>query len=210
MTWWLIVLIVLAVLFLLGQIRLGADIRYEAGQLSVAVIAGPVRIPVLPGKERPDKPKKEKQKKQRPEKRRKKKPEAQPEEKPGTLTRILDLLPVVGEAAGALRRKILIRSLKVKIIWAAADAAGAAIGFGRIHGLLGMIWPILDHNFRVKDHDFQVDVDYESHRPEVSFDIALTLTVGQALAFAVHYGAKALSRWSRSGRRSPERQEVKS
>ena len=133
---------------------------------------------------------------------------AQEPERPGTLSRMMKLLPVMAEAAGALRRKILIRHLNLKVIWGAPDAAAAAIGFGRAYALLGMIWPIFDHNFHVRQHDFQVEVDYEADRPEVAVDLALTMTVGQAVAFVLHYGGKTLVTWSRSGKRSQQRQEA--
>lgn len=209
MSWWLIVLIILSALFLIGQLRIGARIRYDTTGLAVTVIAGPARIRVLPAKEEPDKTEqeREKEKKKRAVKERRKVSE-KAEGKPGTLARIMDLLPVLAQAAGALRRKILIHYLNLKVIWGASDAAGAAIGFGRAHAIIGMIWPIFDHNFRVRRHAFQVDVDYEAHRPEVAVDLALTMTVGQALAFVLRYGGKALMRWSRSGQRSQRRQEA--
>ena len=43
-------------------------------------------------------------------------------------------------------------------------------------------------------------MDYEAHRPEVAVDLALTMTLGQILAFALRYGGKALIRWTRSAR----------
>lgn len=206
---WLIVLTVLLVLFLIGRLRLGARIRYGPAGLAVTVIAGPARIRVLPTKERPEKAgrKKEKRAERRREKDLQKAAQREPEGQ-GTLARVMDLLPVLGQAAGALRRKILIHHLDLKVIWAAPDAAAAAIGFGRAHALIGMIWPVFDHNFHVRRHDFQVEADYEARRPEVDLDLALTITVGQALALALRYGGRALMTWSRSGRRSQTRQEA--
>ena len=207
MSWWLIPLIVLLVLLLIGRLRMGARIRYGPPGLAVTVIAGPARIRVLPAKEKPAQAERKKKREKKPKPDRRKAAGGEPEG-PGTLARVMDLLPVLGQAAGALRRKILIHHLDLKVIWAAPDAAAAAIGFGRAHALIGMIWPVFDHNFRVKRHDFQVEVDYEAHRPEVDLDLALTITVGQALALALRYGGRALMTWSRSGRRSQRRQEA--
>ena len=205
MKWWVILLLALLALYLIGRLRLGARVKYDAAGLAVTVLAGPARIRIWPARERAEKtsnqPKRTKKKKPSPER---------PGGGPGTLERVLNLLPVVGEAAGALRRKILIHHLDLKVVWGASSAAAAAIGYGRAYAALGMIWPIFEHNFRVKRHQFQVDVDYEAHRPEAAVDLKLTMTLGQALAFALRYGGKALIRWSRSGRERPSqrRQEA--
>lgn len=209
MSWWLIALIILLALFLIGRLRVGARIRYSPVGLILAVIVGPARFRVFPVKEKPKKAGMKREK--RSERRREKDLQnvaARKPERPGTLSRVMKLLPVMAEAAGALRRKILIHHLNLKVIWGAPDAAAAAIGFGRAYALLGMIWPIFDHNFHVRQHDFQVEVDYEADRPEVAVDLALTMTVGQAVAFVLHYGGKTLVTWSRSGKRSQQRQEA--
>lgn len=203
MSGWLVLLLILLALLLVGQIRVGAWIGYDAAGLVVRAIVGPARIQVLPAKDKGTKP--DKRRKQR---RKSVRAAEQKKKRPGSLARLLDLLPVLAEAAGALRRKILIHHLELSVVWGAPDAAGAAIGFGRAHGVIGMIWPLFDHNFRVKRHRFQVDVDYEVSRPEVRVELELTLTVGQALAFVLRYGGKALARWSRSGRRAQQRQEA--
>lgn len=208
---WIILLVILAVLFLLSLLKLGGMVRYSPEGLTVKVIAGPLRIGILPAKpqKEPKKPKKEKPPKEKKDKG-KKPPEEEkpPEEKPGTVGRLLKLLPTVAEAAGALKRKICIDRLYLAVVWGAEDAAAAALGYGRANALLGMIWPLLDNNFKVKDCDFRVDVDYEKARPEITVDAALTMTVGQLLAFGIHYGVKLLMNWSRSGKGSATQQEA--
>ena len=52
---WLIVLIILAVLFLIGQLRLGGRVRYDEDGFTLTGIAGPLRLALLPPKERPKK-----------------------------------------------------------------------------------------------------------------------------------------------------------
>ena len=126
----------------------------------------------------------------------------------GTVSRLMKLLPTVAEAAGALKRKIRIDRLSLSLVWGGEDAAAVALGYGRANALLGMIWPLLDNNFKVKDCDFRVDLDYGKTRPEITLDAALTMTVGQLLAFGIHYGAKLLMNWSRSGKSSATQQEA--
>ena len=198
MTWWMILLIILAALWLIGQLRLGGMAHYGPDGMTVTVIAGPARIQVVPAKE--EKKPKEKKKEKAPKEQlaEGKTPE---EEKPGTLSRLMKLLPVVAEAAGTLLRKIRIDELYLSVVWGGQnDAAAAAIGYGRAHAAIGMIWPLLDHNFKVKKSSFHVDVDYAAEKPVVVADAALTMTLGQLLSFVIRYGLKALINWNRSGK----------
>lgn len=201
MTWWMILLIIFAVLWLISLLRLGGAVKYSPKGLSVAVIAGPVRKQILPAAEKKNAPKAKKEAKPK-----KEKPAAETpadEDKPGTLSRMMKLLPVVGEAAGALKRKIRMDDLKLSVVWGAEnDAAAAAIGYGRANAAIGMIWPVLDHNFKVKKAAFHVDVDYNAASPVVAVEAAVTMTLGQLLSFGIHYGCKLLINWSRSGKPS--------
>lgn len=202
MTGWIVLGVIVAVLLLIAQIRLGGRAVFGPEGFFVSLLAGPFKIRIFPlkeGKEKKEKPGKEKRAK-------KKEPtETQlAQKKGGTVGRILSLLPVVGEAAGALKRKIRIDELKLRVVWGAEDAAGAAMGYGKANALLGMVYPLIDNNFKVKSCDFQVDVDYGRTEPEFSADAAITMTLGQLLSFALHYGAKLLIHWVRSGKRAEE------
>ena len=56
-TWWMTVLVILAVLVLIGCIPVGVDARYGADGIFLAAKIGPVRLQLLP-----QKPKKKKKK----------------------------------------------------------------------------------------------------------------------------------------------------
>lgn len=205
MRWWQIALLILAALYLIGRLRLGAKLRYDRAGLSVVAIAGPMRFPVFPRREKPGKARKPKASR----KRKGAQPSLGPEtDQRGTLARVMDLLPTLAQAAGALRRTILIHQLDVRVIWGAPDPASAAIGFGSAHAAIGMIWPLFDYNFRVKRHHFQVEVDYGAARPEVELSLALTITLGQMLAFALWYGGKILRKLTGSRQRDRRKQEA--
>lgn len=214
MTFLKVLLIVLAVLWLLSLIRIGGRVRYGAEGLFVFLLLGPVKLRLFPaeeesGGERQSKPKKEKRRKKKPaaaEKHRKEPKEGQS----GTLSRLMQLLPVAGEACGALKRKIRIDDLELELIWGGGDPAAVALGYGQANAALGMIWPILDHNFKVKRHSFQVGLDYDRAQPGVELTAALTLTIGQIAALGVHYGVKALITWIRSGKPTRTKQEAMS
>lgn len=202
MTGWIILIAILAILFFISLIRLGGRALYGPDGFTAYVIVGPGKIQLFPTKpkdgEKKKKTKKEKKQKQN------RSPEVhnteQQEDKPGTVGRVMKLLPVVAEAAGALKRKIRIDQLTLTVIWGAKDAASAAIGYGKANALLGMIWPLLDNNFKVKKCDWNVDVDYGETGPKFTADAAITISVGQLISFAVHYGVKVLINWSRSGK----------
>ena len=209
MTFLKVLLILLAVLWLLSLIRLGGRVRYGAEGLFVWVLAGPLKLQVLPPKPKEKKPKKEKKKKEPPAvaEQHKKEPK---EGQPGALSRLMQLLPVAGQACGALKRKIRIDDLDLQLIWGGSDPAAIALGYGQANAALGMIWPILDNNFKVKRHSFQIDLDYGRTQPGVELTAALTFTIGQIVTLSVHYGVKALVIWMKSGRPAVKRQEAMS
>lgn len=198
MTGWIILAAVVLLLAALSLVRLGGRAVYGPEGFSAFVLAGPVKIRLYPAKpkDRQKPPKKEKPGK-KPREKEPSKPDG--EDGPGTLSRVRQLLPVLAEAAGALKWKIRIDRLDLTVIWGAEDAASAALGYGKAQAFLGMIWPLIDHNFNVKHCDWNVEVDYHRPKPQFAADAALTLTVGQLVSFAVRYGVKLLKSWSRSG-----------
>ena len=198
MTFLKVLLIILLVLWFLSLIRIGGRVSYGQEGVFVTALAGPLRIRLLPAKERPKKKKKPKKEKKPKKKPKEKKP--RPEGQPGTLSRLMQLLPVAAQAAGRLKRKIRIDDLELQLIWGGSDPAAIALGYGQANGVLGMIWPVFANNFKVKRHSFQIGMDYNATQPMVELQAALTMTIGQIVTLGVHYGVKALVVWVRSGR----------
>ena len=200
------VLLVIALVFwLISLIRIGGRVRYGEAGLFAFALAGPVKIQLLPARPKEEKPrKKKKPKKEKPPK--EKKPE--PEGRPGALSRLMQVLPVVGAACGALKRKIRIDDLRLELIWGGGDPAAIALGYGQANAALGMLWPILDNNFKVKRHSFRIGMDYGRAQPAVELEAALTLTVGQIFALGARYGVKALIIWVKSGKPIKKKQEA--
>ncbi len=210
MTFLKVLLAVLAVLWLISLIRIGGRVRYGQAGLSAFLLMGPVKLQLFPPVREVDgkwKPKAKKPKKKKPPVAEKHKREPK-EGQPGTLSRVMKLLPVVGQACGALKRKIRIDDLELELIWGGTDAAAIALGYGQANAALGMLWPILDNNFKVKRHSFAISMDYNRTEPAVELQAALTLTVGQIFALGVHYGVKALAVWIKSGRTPRKKQEA--
>ena len=77
MGWW----IALAVVVGLAILPLGVSVKYNADGVWLAIVAGPVRIKILPAKKKEKKPKKEKPKKEKKPKKDKPKKEKKPSKK---------------------------------------------------------------------------------------------------------------------------------
>ncbi|MGN0967926.1 MAG: DUF2953 domain-containing protein [Oscillospiraceae bacterium] len=191
MTALIVVGCILLALFLLGQIRVGAAVDYSETGLFVKIKAGPARVQVLPAKER----KKKKEKKPKPASKHPAEEGAKAESKRNvkdTLSLALHFVPLLGEAAGKLVRKIRIDDLELHVIWGNADPASAALGFGAGNAAVGILWPIFEHNFHVKKYDLGVDVDFERKTPALTVRAQATLTIGQILSLGLRLGVKAL------------------
>lgn len=173
---------VLLVLFLLSQMRLGGCVEYGVEGLFIRLRIGAFWFPVYPLK---------KEKEKRPP--RKTKQAAEPQyPSGGSFELVKRCLPIIGEAAGELRRKIRIDRLEIDFIAAAADAADAALAFGYSNMAMGMIWPVFEQNFVVKEHRFRMAVDFQADSPTIHIVAALSMKLGQLVSFAVRYGWKLL------------------
>lgn len=212
MIWIVLGCVVLALaLLLLVPVRAKASYSQEGVRLALAL--GPITIPVVP------RPAQRPKKKKKQPKAQKKTPQPEKEKNqnllktllaPGSWKKFRRYLPLICEAAGELRRKIIVRKLKMHLIWAGKDPASAAIGYGMINGVIGGIWNLIDGSFRVKDHKFVVDLDYDKQEPQVSAQAELSLTVGQCLSFALRYTKKLAAIKAEERRTTQHSKEVNS
>lgn len=210
---WIVLGCVVLALALLPLVPVRAKASYSQEGVRLALALGPITVPVVP---RPAKrPKKKKKQPKEP----KKTPQPEKEKdqnlletllNPGSWKKFQRYLPLICEAAGELRRKIVVRKLKMNLIWAGKDPASAAIGYGMINGVIGGIWNLIDGNFRVKDHKFVVDLDYDKKEPQVSAQAEFSLTVGQCLSFALRYIKKLAAIKAEEGGSTQHSKEVKS
>ncbi len=188
-------IITLCILVLLAILPLGASVRYSADGLVLKVIAGLIRIPILPAKKKDAKPKKKKEKKVKAEKPKKKKSQPKKEEKGGPIT---DFLPLVETALGLLnsfRKKLRINHLEVKLIMAGDDPCDLAVNYGRANAAMGNLWPMLERCFVIKKRDVQIECDFESSQTVIIARADVTITLGRLLAIVVYYGLRALKQY---------------
>lgn len=186
-------LIALGILVLLAILPLGVTLRYNADGFGLKLIAGPVRIRLLPAKKKDPKPKKDKTKpKQENSKAAKEKTQKEPEEKGGSWTDFLPLVKVGLDFLNGFRKKLRINHLQFKLIMAADDPCDLAINYGRANAALGNLWPLLEQCFVIKKRDVQVECDFEASKTVVIVRADLTITLGRILALVVRYGIRAL------------------
>lgn len=199
-TWWMTVLVILAVLVLIGCIPVGVDAAYGEGGVLLSAKIGFFRLQILPAKpKKPKKPKKAKKSKQR-------KPaaspapsaapdaptaEAAPQKKlalPGGLNGILRLVNLALSTLGDLRRKLRVEELTLHVTFAGDDPADAALHYGQAWAAVGALMPALDRLFVIKKRDICPILDYNREQMSVDAHLILTITIGRALALGLKAG----------------------
>ena len=194
MTGWIIAL---TVIILIAVIPLGITAAYQDGQPLVKVFAGPVRITLLPKKEKADK-KKKKEKHAADSKNgtaeSKKKSSASPEKakKKISLNQIKMLLGLALKLLDDLRKKIRVTELKFHLILSGEDPADVALNYGRVWELMGNLWPRAEHAFSIKKQDIKIACDFEAEKTKAEAKITVNLLFGRLVVLAVRYGFRLL------------------
>ena len=196
-------LITLGIVLLLAVLPIGVRLRYNSEGIVLKILAGPVKITLLP---RTTKKKKEKKKKetkaakepaeenlpkppQPPKQPKEKKPKA---EKGGSL---LDFVPLVKTALdflGDFRRKLRLDNLYLRLILAGDDPCDLAVNYGRAWAAVGNLLPQLEKWFVIKKRDIEVECDFETSQTLVIAHLDLTITLGRLLAAVVRFAVRAL------------------
>lgn len=190
MGWW----IVLGILILLAVLPLGAAVRYDADGVAVKVIAGPIRIGIIPGKKKKKKEKPEQKPKEKKKSQPKPKPDAQPKEKKkgGSVTDFLPLVKTALDFLGCFRRKLRVNRLEMKLVMAGGDPAALGINYGRAWAALGNLQPLLERVFVIKKRSLDIACDFEASETTVTAALDLTITLGRLVGMLVFYGCKLL------------------
>lgn len=191
-----------AILLALAVLPLGVRIRYNDAGFVLKVIAGPLKITVIPGRKKPKK-QKVKQKKQKAvqtaesagsEERPPQPPKAQPEQKErgGSLTRFMPLVKLGLKFLGDFRRKLRLDNLYLRLILAGDDPCDLAVNYGRIWAAVGNLMPQLERLFVIKKRDIQVECDFTATELCVVAHLDITITLGRLLVLALYYGIRIL------------------
>lgn len=196
MNGWMILGIIVLILFLLCQIRIGGQAEYSDKGFEAWIRIASFKIQVFPLKKKDKAAKKKKPPK---EKKKKKKAEtAESESKSitekvgGALDYAQNLLPIGLDAVKHLYSKIQMDKLELELIVGSADPADAAMAYGQASAALGALWYPLTQAFHVKDGNARVRVDFEAKSMTVYGLAALTIKIGQILWLGIYFGVKAL------------------
>lgn len=181
-----ILLVILTVLFLVGQVRVGSRVEYWAEGFFAWMRFGQLRFQVYPW----TRERKKKQPKQNDAKR--KSERTLSERMGGTLDYAQSLLPVVLEAAGQFYEKLQVDTLRLDLTVGSPDPADTALRYGQANAVLGALWEPLTQAFRVKDGTARVNLDFDAGAMTLYGEASLSLKLGQVVWLALYFGGKTL------------------
>ena len=185
-----ILLALAALLTLICLLRVGVDAAYEAGALTLKVVAGPVDLTILPKKPKPEKPKKpKKEKKKKPKK---PKPE-KPKEKPKlSLAFLVGVAKAALQAVNTFRRKLHVDVFRLVFIAGGDDPYDVAMLTGRVRAALDGLYPLAKRALIIRERDVRVGADFLADKPDVSGRLKLTIRIGQVLGIGIVFAFRAL------------------
>lgn len=182
-----IIMAVLLIIVIILFIPVGAEAEYDEPGVTLWLRIGAFRKVLYP---RPPKPEgKERVKK---EKKKKEEPAEEKPKKGGTLGLIMELIPVAIEALGRLKRSLLIKKLRLWFCFGGEDPAKVAMSFGGASAGAGMLVPMLQSNFRIKEMDIRNSVDFMSNETRVYAHADIRIRPIAVIAIAAAAGVKAL------------------
>ena len=187
-----ILAVVLLVLLLIGQIRVGCRAEFNSEGFFLWARLGKIRIKILPMKPKEEKPQKP-PKPPKPKKEKKEKlPAALPEKVGGALEYARALLPVALEAAEGLWRGFAIDTLELELTAGSSDPADAAMLYGNANAALGALWIPLTRAFHVKDGTARVKLAFDAPGITVYALASFSLKLGRVVWVGLRAGVKAL------------------
>ena len=187
-----ILAVVLLVLLLIGQIRVGSRAEFNSEGFFLWARLGKIRIKILPMKPKEEKPQKP-PKPPKPKKEKKEKlPATLPEKVGGALEYARALLPVALEAAEGLWRGFAIDTLELELTAGSSDPADAAMLYGNANAALGALWIPLTRAFHVKDGTARVKLDFDAPGITVYALASFSLKLGRVVWVGLRAGVKAL------------------
>ena len=186
-------LIAAGVLFLLAILPEGISALYNEDGPLVNLLIGPVKILLFPGKKKEKTEKKEKkEKKKSPKETTDSKGKKKEKKKGGSVQDFLPLVDKVLAFLAAVRRKLRVDRLEMKLIMAGGDPSDLAVNYGKAWAALGNMMPLLDNVLVIKKRDLEVECDFLADTTLIIARVDLTITIGRVIALLVVQGVPAL------------------
>lgn len=204
-------LIALGIVAAIGLFPVGISLAYEASGAGARLLLGPVRLTLYPrkkGKKRknaPVHPKAEGEKRQTASATKQEPPEppipdgpppgapTKKLEKPpqgGGLADFLPLLDIGLDALAGLRLRV--RLLRLRLVLAGDDPADLAVNYGKAQAAMAALLAQLHRFLIIRREDVSVNCDFAGERITMLARLDVTITLGRALCWAMHYGWQAL------------------
>lgn len=203
--------IIILILIVLLLLPVGVDASYIEGVFTLRAKAGPIRIGIVPGKEK-DEEKEKKSPKPKKEKKKKKPGTGEAESKKKSRSKlklsfedIMTILRIALRALGRFRRSIRVEKLMLHFVSAGPDPYSAVMNYGYFNAAIGAVQPLLHKVFRVKDEDYSSAVDFEADKTKIDCRIVLTVRIGEILLLVL-CAAFAFLKWFLSYRRRAKAQ----
>ena len=179
-----ILLVIALLLTAFNLLRVGVDAEYDGEGLFLRLKAGPVKITILPKKDKPEKPKKKKKEKQ---------PKAEKsKESPLTLPTLLKLVRPALEALGSFRRKLSVDLLRLHARVGTSDPYNTAMTFAYLQSAVYGLHPLVERALNVKERDVWLTPDFTSDSIAAEGRLIGTIRIGQIVWIALVLGWKAL------------------
>lgn len=193
MGWWIALWILLGltgVIAILIVLPVGIRVRYLDGDLKMWYTIGPVRLLRYPETET----EKEKRKNSKITVRTVLNDSISANRKfDSLLGDFLAELKTLLELFWALRPKLRLKRLVVKLVLGGDDPCSVAMQYGGAWAAVGMIFPVLDGAFTIKKHDISVDCDLSAgSQTRLVAKLDLTIGLGRLLARLVRYIMKTM------------------
>ncbi len=190
-----IILGIAAVLCLLSLLRVGVRVIF-GDELHVTAVAGPLRVQLLPKR---DKPEKETPKKPAPEKRADGEKKKREKKLDLTAEDVRTVLPAVWQSLQRglqkTRRRLRIEPLKLSaVLGGALDPAGAAELYGYVNAAMWTVMPQLEKWTYMPDPQLHTEIDFDAEKTRVSGEVGLSFQIRDLFAIGWAFAAP-LVRW---------------
>ena len=186
-----ILAVVVLVLLLIGQVRVGGRAEFNAQGFFLWIRLGRFQIKILPMKPKEKKPAKPKQPKEKKPKKAKP-PTPLPEKIGGALEYAQTLLPVALKAAKRMWHGLRVDVLELELTAGGSDPADTAMLYGQANAALGALWVPLTKAFHVKDGTARVKLDFDAPGTTVYGQASLSVKIGTAVWIGLRAGMAAL------------------
>lgn len=188
--------VIVLILLLIGQIRVGGRAEFNSLGFFLRVRLGRFWIKILPvepkEEKKPQKPRRSRAKKEPKRPKREKPPAPLPEKLGGALEYARELLPVGLEAAKGMWHGLRVDVLELELTAGASDPADAAMLYGQANAALGALWIPLTRAFHVKDGSARVKLDFDAPGITVYGTAELSIKIGTVVWISLRAGLRAL------------------